>query len=53
MITIEMHANYADKHEVKVEILRIGKFGENTLDSSLKIKQKILKNLPAKFGRPE
>ena len=34
--------NYVDKHKVNVKIVRIGKFGENTLDSSSKIKQKII-----------
>ena len=37
--------NYVDKHKVNVKIVRIGKFGENTLDSSSKIKQKIIDKL--------
>jgi len=37
--------NYVDKHKVNAEIVRIGKFGENTLDSSSKIKQKIIDKL--------
>jgi FAD synthetase len=37
--------NYVDKHKLPVEIVRIGKFGENALDSSSKIKQKIIDKL--------
>jgi len=37
--------NYVDKHKVNVKVVRIGKFGENTLDSSSKIKQKIIDKL--------
>ena len=37
--------NYVDEHKVNVKIVRIGKFGENTLDSSSKIKQKIIDKL--------
>ena len=37
--------NYVDKHKVNVKIVRIGKFGENNLDSSSKIKQKIIDKL--------
>jgi FAD synthetase len=37
--------NYVDKHKMNVKIVRIGKFGENTLDSSSKIKQKIIDKL--------
>ncbi len=37
--------NYVDKHKVNVKIVRIGKFGEYTLDSSSKIKQKIIDKL--------
>ena len=37
--------NYVDKNKVNVKIVRIGKFGENTLDSSSKIKQKIIDKL--------
>jgi FAD synthetase len=36
---------YIDAHKVPVKIVRIGKFGENTLDSSSKIKQKIIDKL--------
>jgi FAD synthetase len=32
---------YLAKHKAPIQIVRIGKFGENTLDSSSKIKQKI------------
>jgi FAD synthetase len=34
--------DYVDKHKLPVQIVRIGKFGENALDSSSKIKQKII-----------
>ena len=37
--------NYVDKHKMNVKIVRIGKFGEYTLDSSSKIKQKIIDKL--------
>ena len=37
--------DYVDKRKVKVKIVRIGKFGENTLDSSSKIKQEIIDKL--------
>ena len=37
--------NYVGAHKVNVKIVRIGKFGENTLDSSSKIKQKIIDKL--------
>jgi len=37
--------DYIASHKVKVRIVRIGKFQENTLDSSSKIKQKIIDNL--------
>ena len=33
---------YLDAHKARIEVVRIGKFGENTLDSSSKIKQKII-----------
>ena len=36
---------YIAKHNLPVEVVRIGKFGENTLDSSSKIKQKIIDKL--------
>ncbi len=34
--------NYLETHKIKVELVRIGRFGENNLDSSSKIKQKII-----------
>ena len=37
--------SYVAHHKVKVKLLRIGKFGENSLDSSSKIKQKIIEKL--------
>jgi FAD synthetase len=37
--------NYVDSHKSCVKIVRIGKFAENTLDSSSKIKQKIIDKL--------
>jgi FAD synthetase len=37
--------NYLVKHKLQVSIVRIGKFGENSLDSSTKIKQKIIDKL--------
>lgn len=37
--------NYVDSHRMNVKIIRIGKFAENTLDSSSKIKQKIIDKL--------
>jgi FAD synthetase len=37
--------DYLAKHTVQVSIVRIGKFGENSLDSSSKIKQKIIDKL--------
>jgi FAD synthetase len=37
--------SYLDAHKVNVKVVRIGKFGENTLDSSSKIKQKIIDKL--------
>jgi FAD synthetase len=36
---------YLDMHKSNVKVVRIGKFGENTLDSSSKIKQKIIDKL--------
>ncbi len=36
---------YLLKHKLSVSIVRIGKYGENTLDSSTKIKQKIIDKL--------
>ena len=37
--------DYLAKHKLSVSVVRIGKFGENTLDSSTKIKQKIIDKL--------
>lgn len=37
--------SYVAKHKVPVEVIRIGKFVENALDSSSKIKQKIIDKL--------
>jgi FAD synthetase len=37
--------NYIGKNKTCIELVRIGKFGENTLDSSSKIKQKIIDKL--------
>ena len=37
--------SYVDANQVPVEVVRVGKFGENTLDSSTKIKQKIIDKL--------
>jgi len=37
--------NYISKNKTCIELVRIGKFGENTLDSSSKIKQKIIDKL--------
>ena len=37
--------SYLAKHKVPVEIVRISKFAENTLDSSSKIRQKIIDKL--------
>ena len=39
-----VHA-YIAKHKLPVEVVRIGKFAENALDSSSKIKQKIIDKL--------
>ena len=36
---------YIDEHKLPVTVVRIGKYGENTLDSSSKIKQKIIDKL--------
>jgi FAD synthetase len=36
---------YVDKHKVDAKIVQIGRFGENALDSSSKIKQKIIDKL--------
>jgi FAD synthetase len=35
---------YINKHHLNVKVVRIGKFGEDTLDSSSKIRQKIIEN---------
>ncbi len=36
---------YLQTHKMAVSVVRVGKFGENTLDSSTKIKQKIIDKL--------
>jgi len=36
---------YIEAHNFPIDVVRIGKFGENTLDSSSKIKQKIIDKL--------
>ncbi|MGD6851658.1 MAG: adenylyltransferase/cytidyltransferase family protein [Candidatus Bathyarchaeia archaeon] len=38
-------SEYLAEHKLHITIVRIGKFGENTLDSSTKIKQKIIDKL--------
>ena len=42
---IKQVQSYLEKHKLNVKVVRIGKFGENTLDSSTKIKQKIIDKL--------
>jgi FAD synthetase len=37
--------DYLSKHRLPVSVVRVGKFGENILDSSTKIKQKIIDKL--------
>ena len=37
--------SYLEKNKLSIEVLRIGKFAENSLDSSSKIKQKIIDKL--------
>ena len=37
--------DYIRAHELPVTVVRIGKYGENALDSSSKIKQKIIDKL--------
>jgi FAD synthetase len=37
--------SYVKTHGLNIEVIRIGKFGENTLDSSTKIKQEIIDKL--------
>jgi FAD synthetase len=37
--------SYIAEKKIGIEVIRIGKFGENTLDSSSKIKQKIIDKL--------
>jgi FAD synthetase len=37
--------SYLEKNKLSIEVLRIGKFGQNSLDSSSKIKQKIIDKL--------
>jgi FAD synthetase len=33
---------YVQKHDLSIEVLRVGKFGENEIDSSSKIRQRIV-----------
>jgi FAD synthetase len=35
---------YVSEHQLPIKVVRIGKFGQNALDSSSKIKQKIIEN---------
>jgi FAD synthetase len=35
---------YVDKHKINVKVVRIGKFEEDAIDSSSKIRQKIIEN---------
>lgn len=35
---------YVDKHKLNVQVVKIGKFGEDALDSSSKIRQRIIEN---------
>jgi len=37
--------SYVEKNKLQIAVLKIGKFGENSLDSSSKIKQKIIDKL--------
>jgi FAD synthetase len=37
--------NYVDSHKLNIKVVRIGKFEDYTLDSSSKIKQKIIEKL--------
>jgi FAD synthetase len=37
--------DYVNKNKLNIKVVRIGKFGENTLDSSSKIKQEIINKL--------
>lgn len=39
--------DYVKTHASKIKVVRIGKFGENTLDSSSKIKKEIIEKLSA------
>jgi FAD synthetase len=42
---MEKHVQeYVDKHKLNVKVVRIGKFEEDALDSSSKIRQKIIEN---------
>lgn len=38
--------DYLDTHKLKVKVVRVGKFGEDALDSSSKIRQRIIENFP-------
>jgi len=45
---------YVDSHKMPISVVRMGKFGENALDSSSKIKQKIIDKLAKqRFERHE
>ena len=42
---MERHVQaYIDEHNLNVKVVRIGKFEEDALDSSSKIRQKIIEN---------
>jgi FAD synthetase len=44
-VDMEKHVQaYVDKHKLYVKVVRIGKFEEDALDSSSKIRQKIIEN---------
>jgi len=44
-VDMENHVQeFVDKHKLNVKVIRIGKFEEDTLDSSSKIRQKIVEN---------
>jgi hypothetical protein len=37
--------DYLAKHQLHISVVRVGRFGENILDSSTKIKQQIIDKL--------
>jgi FAD synthetase len=44
-VDMERHVQaYVDNHKLQVKVVRIGKFEEDALDSSSKIRKKIIKN---------